>query len=72
MSYQSTVPSLSAQEDLLALQLEQYRRRGIWIGYDAVVHLFYWTNQDGHYGGSALDLFTLCRQLDEHFRAGRR
>ena len=72
MSYQPKVPSLRAQDDLLALQLEQYRRRGIWIGHDAEANLFYWTNHDGTFGHSAPDLFALVNQLEAHFKAGRR
>ena len=72
MSYQTTETSLSAQENLLALQLEQYRRRRIWIDHDRAANLFYWVNHDGRYGDCAPDLFILCRQLEAHFKAGRR
>ena len=72
VSSQSTARLHRTQGDLLALRLEQYRRRRIWIGHDAEANRYYWTNHDGRYGGSALDLFTLAEQLEEHFRAGRR
>lgn len=67
MSSQSTTPSLSAQEDLLALRLEQYRRRGIWIGHDRQANLFYWVSLDGQHGDAADDLFSLIDALDRHF-----
>ena len=70
MSYQYRTNQRS--EQLLALRLDQFRRRGVWISFDEQARTYYWTNRDGRYGDCAADLFVLCDQLDEHFAAGRR
>ena len=67
MSYQATTLSHRAQEDQLALRLERYRRRGVWISHDREANLYYWVGFDGTHGGTADDLFALVDALDRHF-----